>query len=171
MANHSVLQLHIITALRQVVLIIILSVAFGLSVNMIRSSGIPIIGDWSTESRLTTDDGTSLVIPITEAKKLFDKKKAVFLDARDKDSFNQGHIKGAKNLPWHNVDDYFMNFVEGVANDTIIIAYCDGETCNLSHNMAIFLKNMGFSNVRVLVNGWSIWQEMHLPVEGILVEK
>jgi rhodanese-related sulfurtransferase len=169
MTNRSVLQLHLLTALRQVVLILILSIALGLSVNMIRSGGIPVIGDWSTKSRLTTDDGTSLV-PITEAKKLFDKKKAVFLDARDKDSFNQGHIKGAKNLPWHTIDDYFMDFAEGMANDAVIIAYCDGETCNLSHNLAIFLKNMGFSNVRVLVNGWSIWQEMRLPVEGILVE-
>lgn len=166
MQNRSVLGMQIQTALFQIIFVILLSAAIGFSVNMIRSGDISVIGDWSTESRLTDVDGTSLEISITEAKEVFNKKQAVFLDARDKALFDQGHIKGAKNLPWHAVDDYFTDSVGGMANNTLIITYCDGETCELSHELALFLEEMGFSNVKILVNGWTMWQELNLPVEG-----
>jgi rhodanese-related sulfurtransferase len=166
MANRSALSLQVQKALSQMLLVIILSGAIGLCVNMIRSNGIPVIGDWSIEGRITDVDGSSLDIKIIEAKEVFNKKQAVFIDARNKDLFDQGHIKGAKNLPWHSVDDHFIDIVDGMSNDTLIITYCDGETCDLSHELALFLKEMGFPNVKVLVNGWMVWQEMNLPVEG-----
>jgi rhodanese-related sulfurtransferase len=166
MANRSVLGLQLQTAIFQMLFILMVSGAVGFFVNMIRSNGIPVIGDWSTEGRMTDVDGSSLVIKISEAKENFNLKQAVFLDARDKEFFDQGHIKGAKNLPWYSVDDHFIDIVDGMSNDTLIITYCDGENCDLSHELALFLKEMGFFNVKVLVNGWTVWQEMNLPVEG-----
>jgi hypothetical protein len=32
------------------------------------------------------------------------------------------------------------------------------------------LKKMEFPNVKVLVNCWTVWQEMNLPVEGVSFE-
>ncbi|MBT3176860.1 MAG: rhodanese-like domain-containing protein [Desulfobacula sp.] len=168
--NHSAFQSQVQVTLRQMIFVLILSVVIGLSVNAIRSKGIPVIGDWSTEDRLSSDDGSSLVISIVEAKAAFNENRAVFLDARDKGLFEQGRIKGAKSLPWHSVDDHFIDIVEGIVNDTLIITYCDGETCDLSHKLALFLKEMGFSNVKILVNGWTVWQEMNFPVEGASFE-
>ncbi len=133
---------------------------------MVRTDSIPVIADWSTESRQISDSNKSLTIPISQAKELFKNDSAIFLDARDENSFDQGHIKGAKNLPWHAVDEYFMKIAKELPKDGLIITYCDGETCNLSHELSLFLNEMGFSNVKVLVNGWTIWQEMNLPVEG-----
>nr|NJM03710.1 rhodanese-like domain-containing protein [Desulfobacula sp.] len=111
------------------------------------------------------DGGNSLAIPLPEAEALFRKNKAVFLDARDKTLFDEGHIKGAKNLPWYEVDDYFQQVVPGLDREAPVITYCDGESCNLSHELALFLKNMGFVEVRVLVNGWTVWRENNLPIE------
>jgi len=165
MTNPSALRLHLQTAFLQVSFVLILSAVISFSANMIRSNGIPVIGDWSTEGRMTAVDGSPLVIQIIEAKEAFNKKQTMFLDARDKELFDQGRIKGAKNLPWHSVDDHFIDIVDGMSNDTLIITYCDGENCDLSHELALFLKEMGFSNVKVLVNGWAVWQEMNLPVE------
>ncbi len=170
MTTYSTLRSHAQITLRQMIFVLILSVVIGLSVNAIRSGGIPVIGDWSTEDRLSSNDGSSLVISIIEAKAAFDENRAVFLDARDKGLFEQGCIKGAKSLPWHSVDDHFIDIVEGIVNGTLIITYCDGETCDLSHKLALFLKEMGFSNVKILVNGWTVWQEMNFPVEGVFSE-
>ena len=164
--QRTVFQLHLNEIVRQAFFILFLSVVMGLVVNMIRPDSIPIIADWSTENRLTSESGETLIIPVLQAKALFEKNKAVFMDARDKNQFELGHIKGAKNLPWHSVDDYFINIVQDLPNDKVIITYCDGESCDLSHNLALFLKKMGFNHVKILINGWSVWQEMNLPIEG-----
>jgi len=162
----SILRQNLPDAFRETCFIIVLSIIAGLAVNLIRPAFIPFIQDWSVESRLSQDDGNSLAIPLPEAEILFKENKAVFLDARGKDLFDEGHIKGAKNLPWHEVDDYFQEIISGMDRETPIITYCDGESCNLSHDLALFLKNMGFTHVKVLVNGWTVWGENKLPIEA-----
>jgi len=152
-------------ALWQVPAILVLSVILGLVSNAVRKQHLPTIGDWSTESRLTTDSGDTLAIPFLEAVKAFNQKTAIFIDARGVDLFKEGHIKGARNLPWHDVDDYFMDLAKDIQPTDRIITYCDGESCNLSHDLALFLVDMGFTNVKVLVNGWTVWIENNLPIE------
>jgi 3-mercaptopyruvate sulfurtransferase SseA len=46
----------------------------------------------------------------------------------------------------------------------MVITYCDGESCNLSHELAVFLQDMGVEQVRMLFNGWTVWREAGLPV-------
>jgi len=46
-----------------------------------------------------------------------------------------------------------------------LVTYCDGEDCALSHDLAMFLKDLGYGDVRVLVNGWTVWQDAGLPVQ------
>ena len=58
-----------------------------------------------------------------------------------------------------------MDVIADLANDAVIITYCDGDTCNLSKDLALFLENLGFSKVRILVNGWTVWHDAGLPVE------
>ena len=33
-------------------------------------------------------------------------------------------------------------------------------------DLALILDNLGFSKVRILVNGWTVWQNGGLPVEA-----
>lgn len=87
------------------------------------------------------------------------------MDARPLDEFTKGHIQGAISLPWHEAEHQVMDVIVDMSNDTIIITYCDGDTCDLSRELALFLENLGFERVRVLVNGWTVWQEAGLPVE------
>ncbi len=162
----ALLKQNLADTLREACLIILLSVAAGLVVNLVRTDSIPFVQDWSIESRLSESGGDSLAISLSEAQILFQENKAVFLDARGKDLFDEGHIKRARNLPWHEVDDYFQEVITGMDRETPVITYCDGESCNLSHDLALFLKNMGFTRVKVLVNGWTVWVENHLPIEA-----
>ncbi|THB81205.1 MAG: rhodanese-like domain-containing protein [Desulfobacteraceae bacterium] len=153
--------------LRQVIYILVLSALVGFMVNTFRpGGGIPLIGDFSEDARFTDGTGESMVITLHDATRAWQENRVLFLDARSPDLFAQGHIKGAKNLPWQDVDNYFMEIIDGLASDALIISYCDGETCELSHDLSLFLKDMGFPNAKVLVNGWTVWQEQGLPVEG-----
>ncbi len=142
--------------------IVMVSLALGICFNHMRASGIPLTG--SRTAQAPNNDTDPLIISLADAKIAFEENKALFLDARDERSFSQGHIQGAQNLPWHQVDDYLMAVIKGLSRQTPIIAYCDGEACNLSHELAVLLKELGFSKTRVLVNGWTVWQAAGLPV-------
>ncbi len=142
-----------------------LAVFFGFSFNQFRDSRLPLFEDWSMEARLISSSGERLDITLIEAKKLFLQEAAIIVDARPNDDYEKGHIRGARSLPWHDVDQRFMEVTKDISVDTLIITYCDGETCELSHNLANFLLELGFNNVRILVNGWTKWQNADLPIE------
>jgi len=153
-------------ALWQIPAIIMVAGALALSSNNLRNESLPLVGDWSAAASLTTVSGEYLDISIDEAARLFREQAAVFMDARSAADYEKGHIQGALSLPWQDVDRLFFSATAGVPPDMPIITYCDGETCNLSHDLAIFLRDMGFENVKVLVNGWTIWKNTNLPVDG-----
>ena len=136
------------------------------TVNHFRNDGIPWIADWSPEARLKAAAGENLVIPLDQAIKLFDTSEAVFVDARSPDLFAQGHISGSLNVPWDQVHDYLDRFFEKAPDpNSIIITYCDGEACSLSEHLALMLRDMGYKNAMVLVNGWTVWEGHQYPVE------
>ncbi len=144
--------------------IILVAAILALLVNQIRPEGLPLVDDWSPEARLTLESGENIAISLEEAREAFLSKGGVFLDARSPELYEGGHIRGARNLPWQGVDDYFDSVMVDIPRDSLIIAYCDGEACALSKDLAIELLFRGYDNVRVLVNGWSVWQENQLPV-------
>jgi rhodanese-related sulfurtransferase len=153
-----------IRSVRQLALIVLAAIAMALVSNHFRSSPLPLIGNWSTEARLTSPSGRQMAVSLSEAKILHQSKNAVFMDARPVEEFTRGHIQGAVNLPWHDVEQQVMNVIADMKNDAVIITYCDGESCNLSKDLALFLENLGFTNVRVLVNGWTVWKDAGLPI-------
>lgn len=143
--------------------LVILSAVVALGVNALRTERLPLVGDFSVAARITTATGERMDISIEEAEKLFFTHAAVFVDARPVEDYARGHIKGARSLPWQSVDIEFIGVTSDLALDTQIVTYCDGETCELSHDLALFLRDAGFLNTRVLVNGWTLWRQAGLP--------
>lgn len=154
------------SALWQVPALVGLALLLAVGVNLWRSDGIPFIGDWSADARFSDDSGKSLVISLGEARGLFERGDVLFVDARPESEYAEGHIQGALSLPLQEADAYFMDAADRLSAAKAIITYCDGESCDLSHDLALFLKEMGMENVRVLVNGWTVWHEAGLPTEG-----
>ena len=155
----------VLHSLWQIALLMVAAGLIALAVNHWRDVPLPLIGDWSVAARLTDKGGKNLLIPLSEAKQLFDRKAARFLDARPQPQYADGHISGALNLPWQDVARTFTDIALQLDEKDLIITYCDGESCELSHDLAMYLRDMGFANVRVLVNGWTVWQNGGLPTE------
>jgi rhodanese-related sulfurtransferase len=151
-------------AAAQAAAILAIALAVALGVNGLRSDSLALVGDWSPEARLQASDEQFLRIPLAEAQRLQASGKGLFLDARTPEEFIRGHIAGAKNLPWHGVEDHFFAATDEITADTPIVTYCDGDACDLSGNLARFLLENGFTDVRVLVNGWALWQANKLPI-------
>jgi rhodanese-related sulfurtransferase len=153
-------------AARQILALVILSAVAAVAVNAFRPDPLPLVGDWSVAARITTPTGERMDISLDEAENLFSTNAAVFIDARSEEDYARGHIQNARCLPWHAVDLNFMGVTQELDLEMPIVTYCDGETCELSHNLALFLRDAGFLNTRVLVNGWTLWQQAGLPVES-----
>ena len=150
----------------QIPVLVIMSAAVALAVNALRADRQPLVGDFSVAARITTATGERMDISLNEAEKLFFTDAAVFIDARPEEDYARGHIQNARCLPWQEVDLRFMGVTEALDLEMSIVTYCDGETCELSHDLALFLRDAGFANTRVLVNGWTLWQQAGLPVES-----
>jgi rhodanese-related sulfurtransferase len=151
--------------IKQVFFIALIVLVAGFASNRLRSDKIPLVEDWSEKSNLVTSSGEKLEISLSEATNLFNKGETVFIDARSRAEYDAGHIKGAKSLPYKEADWKFIEAMAGVSEESAVITYCDGETCELSMELTVFLRNAGYKNVRVLSNGWTIWQQNGLPVE------
>ena len=151
-------------ALFQAPMLLFLTAAIALTVNYFRQAPLSLVGDYSVSSRFVDPAGRNITVPLAEASKLHQLQAATFLDARSLSDYQKSHIAGALSLPWQDVARSFMDIAEQLDDEDVIIAYCDGEHCELSHDLALFLYDMGFSDVRVLVNGWGLWLENGLPV-------
>lgn len=147
-------------------LIITLAFVVALTLNRVRSDGIPLVEDWSPETKVALKAEEGLEIAIADAVALFFSQAAVFLDARSPEQYQQGHIQGARNLPWESVDEYCDAVMADIPQGALIITYCDGEGCALSKELALDLFYYGYENIRVLVDGWRLWKERHLPIES-----
>lgn len=88
--------------------------------------------------------------------------EAVFLDAREAEDFELGHIQGALSLSAFAFAQEFPALKAKLEGKTVI-TYCDGEHCKLSQDLADQLTAHGIPNVFVLKNGWSLWRQEGLP--------
>lgn len=149
----------------QIPALLVLSFAIGILVNHLRPESLVLMGDWSADARLAADSEEIRLVSPETAEQLFVNNRAVFLDARSREEFEKGHIKDALNLPWYHVEENFMDVVQQIPPGVTLITYCDGEACHLSHELAKFLKSAGFQDVRVLLNGWTVWLKNSLPCD------
>lgn len=153
------------TAFKQTVFLSLIAIVMGLIVNQFRSDSIPLLGDWSPEARITLKFGKNILIPFEEAKDKFFSGGAVFLDARTPELYQKGHIQGARSLPIGEFDRLADKVLMDFPEDILFVTYCDGDDCDLSGQLALKLKQIGYENVRVLHNGWTVWKSHQLPFQ------
>lgn len=100
------------------------------------------------------------------AKRAFDRKMAVFIDARPEDQFNAGHIAGSMHIYAEQWQLSIPEIVK-IPKDKPIITYCGGgDECELSHDLAKNLRAMGYTSVVVYTGGITDWAAKKYPVTG-----
>ncbi|WP_423189212.1 rhodanese-like domain-containing protein [Alkalibacterium sp. f15] len=80
-----------------------------------------------------------------------DMRRAQIVDVREKDTFNAGHILGARNIPYSQLKQRAAE----LRTDQPIYLYDDKKT--LSYRAAILLRKNGFEDLYVLQEGYSGW--------------
>ncbi len=110
------------------------------------------------------DEGDPPYISIGEAADFFNTPGVLFVDARDEWDYNEGHIRGAVNIPFETDDETILeNFMAETPKDQPLVVYCNGADCDLSLYLGRTLAAEGFTGVNIFFGGWTDWQLQELP--------
>lgn len=151
-------------------IILIISAGAGLTWNAVSPRGLPLHGQWDdalgvvTPSPETGDGAATL--QTVEAARLLWEKGAVFIDARNRESYDGGHIKGAVSLSVYEFDTLFFDFIDAYSPDTLLVLYCSGRLCDESHRLGTMLRQEGYESVKIFADGLPAWTAAGLPTEG-----
>ena|SRR5664280_487772 len=143
--------------LRRALVIVLTGAALGLAANAVSPRRIPYITP--PQAKLQPQD----IVPLKEAQELWGNGAAIFLDARLPADYAAGHIANAFSLPEEEFDEYYPRVAAVLSPEANIVVYCDGQECDLSHNLAKKLRELRYSHVRILMNGWTAWHTAGLP--------
>lgn len=101
-----------------------------------------------------------LTVNLEQMKKIVNLPDFIIIDARRADQFSAGHIKNSINIYAQDEQDIMIPKILQLPRDKKIIIYCDGGTCDLSHELANnLISAFSFKNVYVYEGGWDEWKK------------
>ncbi len=92
---------------------------------------------------------------------LINREKAVVVDVSETDEFAAGHVGGAKNVPFGELEDKLPQAVKNKALPLILVC-ATGARANRAVAVA---KKLGYDQAQALNGGLKAWREASLPVE------
>ena len=140
--------------------------------NSINPRGIRLLTDWGASECADTASVSAFadvygfeVGDIHQARQIFDRGQALFVDARANDFYANGHIRGAVSLPLGQFQERIDSFKQRYPTGTEIVTYCYAEGCNDSYELAQKLMAHGYVRVSHFPAGFLGWERAGYPVE------
>ena len=160
--------------LLQVLCILLLASVTALVVNAVREDGINIIGNWPSRTASgdeavvppSAQEGDPPFITLDDAVARYQSPDVVFVDARDPEDFEWGHILRAINIPFDYLDENWEAVIATLDKNAEYVIYCSGTECESSLFLARYFEQLGFAKIHVFYGGWSEWASNKLPVIG-----
>lgn len=79
------------------------------------------------------------------------------IDARGAEKYAEGHIANAVNFYGGEAEARIPDMLQAVPKDRVILIYCDGGECELSHHVADVLKRFAYGPIFIYTGGWAEW--------------
>lgn len=96
-----------------------------------------------------------------------DQELVIFVDARDDEHYQAGHIPGAYQLDYYRPEKYLLAVIPACQIAQQILVYCNGGDCEDSELTAALLQQAGITPDKLMVygGGMSEWSTNSMPVE------
>ncbi|MGE5364892.1 MAG: rhodanese-like domain-containing protein [Bacteroidota bacterium] len=108
-------------------------------------------------------------VTLSQALRLHKSGSAVFIDARDKWEFSDGHITGAVNIAEYSFDKNNVK-LKTIPKTALVITYCGEGDCSMSQKLAEKLTELGYKRVFVFQKGYESWLNAGYPTENTELE-
>ncbi len=94
-------------------------------------------------------------------------RQIVFIDARNEEDFQKGHVPGAWLFDPYQPDKYFAKIMPVCQAAEQIVVYCHGGDCDDSLTAAGLLLDIGITGAKISIYGGGMteWPATGLPVE------
>ena len=93
---------------------------------------------------------------------LIQDKLSRLVDARSRDDFRIGRLPGAYSCPWRELE---ARSATPPPQGGPIVVYCSNEFCDDALNLGRWLRDRGYKDVGVLLDGYDAWWNARGPVE------
>ena len=143
----------------------VISGFFSIVVNGFRADGIPLMEKWQEKVLNEQLTGGLPAVSLKQAKEAYVSGEAMFVDARDRDFYAQGHIPGAVSLPVREFELIFPRLEEQLLSAPRLITYCDGASCEMSVELSEKLLFAGLDQVEIFTGGILQWKAVGQPIE------
>jgi rhodanese-related sulfurtransferase len=157
--------------LTEAIFLTIVAVVIAFAVNSVSPNGIRLRGEWYDNREKTEleippsyDSDIDSLLSLQEAFILW-QDGAIFLDTREPDEYDEGHIPGAINLPFDYWDDCWPRVEPQLGLIDTIVCYCGGFDCESSLFTARELQITGYNDALIFFGGINKWVEAELPLE------
>lgn len=96
-----------------------------------------------------------------EAVQLINREKAVVIDVGEPPEFAAGHVVGARNVPFGQLEDKLAGLVKNKATPVIMVCPVGARAARA----AGLARKLGFEQARSIAGGLRAWKDASLPVE------
>ena len=142
--------------IREIFLILFISILAGFVYNGISEHQIPLIYE-----PFVIESGDRLTL--SQVQIIHKHKEALFIDAREKEEYEAGHIPDAINIPASSGRSKKIELLDQIPKNLQIIVYCDNLQCHFAERLAKEMQYMKFNSVAVFEGGWDAWISMDKP--------
>lgn len=114
-----------------------------------------------------------LMVTMIDAARAYDlylANEAQFVDARDQEEWDAGHIPGAMLLPVAVWAQGYPPDAELLIPELLTVVYCSGGDCDSSKIVVEQLAMIGFQNLMILDLGYPVWETAGYPIEKKMAE-
>ena len=131
-----------------------------------KTAMLPTVDNYCADNKCDISDLLVVIyISVETTKKLFESGEAQFIDARNRESFLDGHIPYAINMPVSSFSSGWPDEIQLLMKELKAVVYCDGISCDASQLVAKHLVRYGFDRILIVEPGFPGWEKEGGPVE------
>lgn len=150
----------------EVILIGVASLVLAVAVNFSRGEGLRLLDVYQPgDNPASLPEMEVPPVDLETLKAFKDSGMVLLVDARDEESFRNGHIPGAVNLPLRTREESFELLRERLSSGITVVTYCVDPGCRDSTFLATWLAERGITDIMVYTGGIEGWISAGLVVE------